>query len=196
MYPALGLGAGEKERGTLETILTSPASILEILTGKFVAVSFFGIMSAVFGILGMLAAVNFNPNIPEEIITIAMSILTFKTIFLILTLLIPITLFFAAFLLAISFYAKTFKEAQSIMGPLNILIIIPVFIGMMPGVILEPLTAWIPILNVSLAMNDIIAGTLSFKLYIEVMLSLLFFTGCSLWLSTKFVSREEIIFRG
>ena len=98
----MGLGAGEKERGTLETILTSPASILEILTGKFVAVSFFGIMSAVFGILGMLAAVNFNPNIPEEIITIAMSILTFKTIFLILTLLIPITLFFAAFLLAIS----------------------------------------------------------------------------------------------
>ena len=67
---------------------------------------------------------------------------------------------------------------------------------MMPGVILEPLTAWIPILNVSLAMNDIIAGTLSFMLYAEVMLSLLFFTGCSLWISTKFVSREEIIFRG
>ena len=82
------------------------------------------------------------------------------------------------------------------MGPLNILIIIPVLIGMMPGVTLEVSTAWIPILNVSLAMNDIIAGTLSFKLYIEVILSLLFFTGCSLWLSTKFVSREEIIFRG
>ena len=196
MYPALDLGAGEKERGTLETILTSPASQLEILTGKFIVVSFFGVMSVIFGLMGMLAAVNLNSEIPAEIITIAMTILGAKPIFLMLSLLFPIALFFAAFLLSISFYAKTFKEAQSIMGPLNILIIIPIMIGMMPGITLEASTAWIPILNVSLAMNDIIAGTLSLSLYVEVMLSLLFFTGLSMWMSVKFVSREEVIFRG
>ncbi len=196
MYPALDLGAGEKERGTLETILTSPASQLEILTGKFIVVSFFGVMSVIFGLIGMLAAVNLNSGIPEEVITIAMTILGAKPIFLMLSLLFPIALFFAAFLLSISFYAKTFKEAQSIMGPLNILIIIPIMIGMMPGITLEASTAWIPILNVSLAMNDIIAGTLSWSLYVEVMLSLLFFTGLSMWMSVKFVSREEVIFRG
>ena len=196
MYPALDLGAGEKERGTLETILTSPASQLEILTGKFIVVSFFGVMSVIFGLMGMLAAVNLNSEIPAEIITIAMTILGAKPIFLMLSLLFPIALFFAAFLLSISFYAKTFKEAQSIMGPLNILIIIPIMIGMMPGITLEASTAWIPILNVSLAMNDIIAGTLSWSLYVEVMLSLLFFTGLSMWMSVKFVSREEVIFRG
>tara|TARA_B110001454_G_scaffold31078_1_gene30348 strand:+ start:713 stop:1906 length:1194 start_codon:yes stop_codon:yes gene_type:complete len=196
MYPALDLGAGEKERGTLETILTSPASQLEILTGKFIVVSFFGVMSVIFGLMGMLAAVNLNSEIPAEVITIAMTILGAKPIFLMLSLLFPIALFFAAFLLSISFYAKTFKEAQSIMGPLNILIIIPIMIGMMPGITLEASTAWIPILNVSLAMNDIIAGTLSWPLYAEVMLSLLFFTGLSMWISVKFVSREEVIFRG
>ena len=196
MYPALDLGAGEKERGTLETILTSPASQLEILTGKFIVVSFFGVMSVIFGLMGMLGAVNLNSEIPAEIITIAMTILGAKPIFLMLSLLFPIALFFAAFLLSISFYAKTFKEAQSIMGPLNILIIIPIMIGMMPGITLEVSTAWIPILNVSLAMNDIIAGTLSWPLYAEVMLSLLFFTGLSIWISVKFVSREEVIFRG
>jgi sodium transport system permease protein len=196
MYPALDLGAGEKERGTLETILTSPASQLEILTGKFIVVSFFGVMSVIFGLMGMLGAVNLNSEIPAEIITIAMTILGAKPIFLMLSLLFPIALFFAAFLLSISFYAKTFKEAQSIMGPLNILIIIPIMIGMMPGITLEASTAWIPILNVSLAMNDIIAGTLSWSLYVEVMLSLLFFTGLSMWMSVKFVSREEVIFRG
>ena len=196
MYPALDLGAGEKERGTLETILTSPASQLEILTGKFIVVSFFGVMSVIFGLMGMLGAVNLNSEIPAEIITIAMTILGAKPIFLMLSLLFPIALFFAAFLLSISFYAKTFKEAQSIMGPLNILIIIPIMIGMMPGITLEASTAWIPILNVSLAMNDIIAGTLSWPLYAEVMLSLLFFTGLSMWISVKFVSREEVIFRG
>ena len=196
MYPALDLGAGEKERGTLETILTSPASQLEILTGKFIVVSFFGVMSVIFGLMGMLGAVNLNSDIPAEVITIAMTILGVKPIFLMLSLLFPIALFFAAFLLSISFYAKTFKEAQSIMGPLNILIIIPIMIGMMPGITLEASTAWIPILNVSLAMNDIIAGTLSWSLYVEVMLSLLFFTGLSMWISVKFVSREEVIFRG
>ena len=196
MYPALDLGAGEKERGTLETILTSPASQLEILTGKFIVVSFFGVMSVIFGLMGMLGAVNLNSEIPAEVITIAMTILGAKPIFLMLSLLFPIALFFAAFLLSISFYAKTFKEAQSIMGPLNILIIIPIMIGMMPGITLEASTAWIPILNVSLAMNDIIAGTLSWPLYAEVMLSLLFFTGLSIWISVKFVSREEVIFRG
>ena len=196
MYPALDLGAGEKERGTLETILTSPASQLEILTGKFIVVSFFGVMSVIFGLMGILAAVNLSSEIPAEVITIAMTILGVKPIFLMLSLLFPIALFFAAFLLSISFYAKTFKEAQSIMGPLNILIIIPIMIGMMPGITLEASTAWIPILNVSLAMNDIIAGTLSWPLYAEVMLSLLFFTGLSMWISVKFVSREEVIFRG
>jgi len=196
MYPALDLGAGEKERGTLETILTSPASQLEILTGKFIVVSFFGVMSVVFGLMGMLAAVNLNSEIPAEVIAIAMTILGAKPIFLMLSLLFPIALFFAAFLLSISFYAKTFKEAQSIMGPLNILIIIPIMIGMMPGIMLDISTAWIPILNVSLAMNDIIAGTLSWSLYAEVMLSLLFFTALSMWISVKFVSREEVIFRG
>ena len=58
MYPALDLGAGEKERGTLETILTSPASQIQILTGKFLVVSFFGIMSVAFGLIGMLIAVS------------------------------------------------------------------------------------------------------------------------------------------
>lgn len=196
MYPALDLGAGEKERGTLETILTSPASQIEILSGKFIVVSIFGIMSVIFGLIGMLAAVKLNPGIPEEIISIAMNILGVKPMLLILTLLIPIALFFASFLLSISFYAKTFKEAQSIMGPLNMLIVFPIMIGLMPGITLSVSTAWIPILNVSLAMNDIIAGTLSWPLYAEVMLSLLFFTGFSMWMSVKFISREEVIFRG
>ncbi|MAJ45108.1 MAG: hypothetical protein CMF96_10255 [Candidatus Marinimicrobia bacterium] len=196
MYPALDLGSGEKERGTLETILTSPATKIEILFGKFIVVSCFAIMSVIFGLIGILVAVNINSDIPEEIVSVAMRILGIKSIFLILSLLFPVALFFASFLLSISFYANSFKEAQSIMGPLNILIIIPIMIGMMPGITLDISNAWIPILNVSLAMNDIIAGNLSFPLYFEVMGSLLFFTGISIWLSVRFISRESVIFRG
>ena len=196
MYPALDLGAGEKERGTLETILTSPANQIEILSGKFIVVSFFGIMSVIFGLLGMFVAIKMNQEIPAEIISVALNILGPKPLFLLLSLLFPIALFFASFLLSISFYAKSFKEAQSIMGPLNLIIILPIMIGLMPGITLDTTTALIPILNVSLAMNDIIAGTLSFPLYMEVMFSLLFFTALSMWASVKFVSKESVIFRG
>ena len=196
MYPALDLGAGEKERGTLETILTSPASQIEILCGKFIVVSSFGVLSVVFGLLGLLAAVKINADIPAEMINVAMNILGLKPVILMLSLLIPIALFFGALLLAVSFYAKTYKEAQSIMGPLNFMIIIPILIGTFPGIVLDPMTAWIPILNVSLAMNDIIAGTITFPLYVEVFLSLLIFTILSIFIAIRFVSREDVIFRG
>ena len=195
-YPALGLGVSEKERGTLETILTSPASQFEILFGKFIVVSFFGIMSVISVLIGIFVVVNLLTNIPQEILSIGMKILSIESISLMFFLLIPLSLLFAAFLLSISFYSKTFKEAQSIMGPLQMIVIFITIIGTMPGITLNFKTAWIPILNVSLAMNDIISGTLSYSLYFFVVLSLLFFTFFSIWLSIKFMSREDVIFRG
>lgn len=196
IYPALGLGVSEKERGTLETILTSPASLYEILFGKFIVVSFFGIMSVFSVLIGMVAVVNLLADVPEEIIEIAIKILSPKSVLLILFLLIPISLLFAASMLSLSFYAKTFKEAQSIMTPLQMGVIFTVAVGTMPGISLKASTAWIPVLNVSLAMNEVISGTLSYPLYFEVVGSLLFFTGCSIWASIKFMSREDVIFRG
>ena len=196
IYPALGLGVSEKERGTLETILTSPASLHEILFGKFIVVSFFGIMSVFSVLLGMFAVVNILADIPDEIMDIAIKILSPKSVLLMLFLLIPISLLFAAFMLSLSFYAKTFKEAQSIMTPIQMVVIFTVLIGTMPGITLNATTALIPVLNVSLAMNEVISGTLSYPLYLEVVGSLLFFTGCSIWVSIKFMSREDVIFRG
>ena len=195
LYPALDMGAGEKERGTLETILTSPALRIEIMLGKFVVVAFFGIMSAIFGLIGLVLAVKSNSDIPSEIIMKASDILDPSSILLVMLLLIPISLFFSSFLLAISFYSKSFKEAQSITGPMNFLIIIPLVIGTMPGIILSPMTAWIPILNVSLAMNDIIAGVISVSLYLEVFISQLIFASLSIWLSIRFINKENVIFR-
>ena len=195
LYPALDMGAGEKERGTLETILTSPALRIEIMLGKFIVVAIFGIMSAIFGLLGLVLAVRSNSDIPAEIIMKATDILDPGSIFMVMMLLIPISLFFSSFLLAVSFYAKSFKEAQSITGPMNFLIIIPLVIGTLPGIVLSPMTAWIPILNVSLAMNDIIAGVISLPLYLEVFVSQLIFASLSIWMSIRFINKESVIFR-
>ena len=137
-----------------------------------------------------------NSGIPSEIIDVAVSILSINTLLLMLSLLIPIALFFSSFLLSVSFYAKTYKEAQSIIAPLQMLIIFPILIGTFPGIILEASTAWIPILNVSLAMNEIIAGTISIPLFLEVFFSLLLFTALSIYIAIQFASREDVIFRG
>lgn len=196
LYPAIDLGAGEKERGTLETLLTAPATRFQILLGKFGVIVLAGVMSALVSMLGLFIAVSQGTEIPPELINMVIGILDVKSILLVLSLLILLTVFLAAFLLSISIYARSFKEAQSLVSPLMIVVIVPVFIGLMPGITLDATTALIPILNVSLATKDIIAGTIRPALLAEVYLSLIALAAISLYGCAKWFEREETIFRG
>jgi sodium transport system permease protein len=196
MYPAIDLAAGEKERGTLETLLTSPAGRLEILLGKFGVVVLTGIVTAAVSILGMYLGIRMSREIPPEILQVILNMLEWDSIALTLSLLLPLTAFFAAFLLSISIFSKSFKEAQSVISPLFVVIIIPAFIGLMPGMTLNAKTALIPILNVSLATKAIIAGTVSPIILAEVYLSLIALALVSLWACAWFFGRESTIFRG
>lgn len=196
MYPAIDLAAGEKERGTLETLLTAPAGRLEILLGKFGVVVLTGIVTAGVSILGMYLGIRTSKEIPQELLQVIMNMLEWDSIALTLSLLLPLTVFFAAFLLSISIFAKSFKEAQSVISPLFVVIIIPAFIGLMPGMSLNSKTALIPILNVSLATKAIIADTITPLILAEVYLSLIVLALVSLWACAWFFGRESTIFRG
>jgi len=195
-YPAIDLAAGEKERGTIETLLVSPANRLQIVLGKFLVVMQASLMSAVVGFIGMYIAVQQLNDVSGKLMNILLKILEFKSIALVLSLLIPISIFFAAILLSLSIYAKSFKEAQSIMTPLNFMVIIPAAIGMMPGIKLTTLTAMIPILNISLASKEVLAGTIKTGLLIETYLSLFILAGITLYFCTQWFKREDVIFRG
>ena len=99
-------------------------------------------------------------NVPKEMIAFASDILQLKTILLLLSLFVPAAMFFAGLILSISFYAKSFKEAQSITQPLLFAIFFPVISGtFIPGIHLNNFIALIPILNVALASKEIVAGT-------------------------------------
>jgi len=124
------------------------------------------------------------------------AILDVQTVVLVLSLLFPLSMFFAAFLLSMSIFARSYKEAQSMISPLMIVVILPVMIGLFPGVTLGPLTAMIPILNVSLATKEIIAGTVKTGLLLEVYASLILLAGLSLFGCARWFQREETIFRG
>ena len=79
------------------------------------------------------------------------------------SLLLPLTIFFAGVMIPIAVYAKTFKEAQSIITPLNIVMVLPAMVGFFPGIELNYLTACIPVVNVVLATKELISGTLEFS---------------------------------
>ena len=196
MYPALDLGAGEKERGTIETLLTSPAGRMEILLGKFGVISLSGFLSAISGIIGLFVGLQFMTELPLEIITTMRSIIEVKTIALILSLIVPVSIFFSAILLSISFYAKSFKEAQSLVTPINILILFPALIGLIPGVELNWKTALIPIVNIALVTKEIIAETVSSVLLLEVYGSMIILAVIGLFFTRWWFNREEVIFRG
>jgi sodium transport system permease protein len=196
MYPAIDLAAGEKERGTLETLLTSPAGRLEILLGKFGVVVLTGIASALVSIVGMYIGIRQSPEIPPEVLNAILGILEVSSIVMLLSLLLPLTIFFASVLLSLSIIAKSFKEAQSTVTPLMVFIIVPAFIGLMPGMELSVKTALVPILNVSLATRAIIAGSASPALLAEVYASLILLAALGMLGCAWIFGREEAIFRG
>jgi sodium transport system permease protein len=196
MYPAIDLAAGEKERSTIETLLTSPANRFQIVVGKFMVVTLAGLISAGVSIIGLFIAVKQAFRIPPQILDALLRIIEPGSIALLLSLLVPLCVFFAAVLLSFSIYAKSFKEAQSIMTPMNFIVIIPAIIGMLPGFKLNATTALLPIINVSLATKDIISGTIKTGLLLEVYLSLFILAGISLFFCTRWFEREDVIFRG
>jgi sodium transport system permease protein len=161
MYPAIDLFTGEKERGTIETLLTTPVSRLQILIGKMCVVVLSGMLAATCALVGLyfsIEVLNLVEN--EEILTIVRGILTPGFIIMLFLLLLPLTIFFAGVMIPIAVYAKSFKEAQSIITPLNIVMVLPAMIGLLPGIELNLVTACIPVINVVLATKQLIAGTL------------------------------------
>jgi len=195
MYPAIDLAAGEKERGTLETLLSSPVDRVQILVGKFGVVVLTGITSATVSLLGLYAGIRYASAVPQEFVDMVMSILEPASILLLISLLLPLTVFFAALLLSISFLARSFKEAQSMIGPLYPVIIIPAFIGLMPGMRLTAGTAVVPILNVSLATRAIISRQIPAGAMALVYASLAAYAAAALLLCSRVFARESAIFR-
>ncbi len=162
LYPAIDLFTGEKERKTLETLLTTPVVRWKILVGKMMVVVVSGIAAASFALLGLYLTLNVFELVPNaEIMGIVNSILSVPFILSLYILLIPLTVFFAGVMIPITISAKSFKEAQSILTPVNFIIILPAMIGFIPGIELDLATAFIPIVNIVLATKELVAGTLS-----------------------------------
>jgi sodium transport system permease protein len=169
MYPAIDLFTGEKERGTIETLLTVPVLRWKILIGKMMVVVCSGMLAASCALAGLFISIEFlDLTDNKELLGIIHSILTPYFILSMFALLFPLVIFFAGLMIPIAIYAKSFKEAQSIITPLNIVVVLPSMVGFFPGVALDLNTVFIPVINVVLATKELIAGTLSLSYFLSV----------------------------
>ncbi len=195
MYVCIDLFAGEKERGTWETILTAPVHRRDILVGKMLVVAGSGMLSASLAILGISLSLQLFPEIPAELKSVIFQIINLRFVLLLLAMILPLAIFFAGILIPVSLYARTFKEAQSIITPMNFLVVIPALVGTLPGITLNSATAFIPILNITLATKQIIANTISYPLLIQVFGCLILYSAIAVMLSFRQFNNEKNVLR-
>lgn len=156
LYPAVDLTAGEKERGTLETLLVSGARPVDVMAAKYLTVSVVAVVTALANLVAMGATFGFGLSFGGSGTTSFQ--LTWGQALTMFACLIPTALLMAGVSLAVASTARTFKEGQSLMSPLLLACLAPALLSQMPGVELNGFTALVPLLNVALLIKASVLG--------------------------------------
>lgn len=211
MYPAMDLTAGEKERGTMETLLCSPVPRINLVLGKFLVVltgslsamvlslASMGISAAAAGLIflnghggtGKLATAAAHAKASG----VAMPTIDLLGLFGVVAMVFPVAVLFSALLFTISLFAKSYKEAQSYTAPMIIFVIMPAVVGMLPGIELNARLALVPILNLSLVCKEMLSGVWHWNYIGLIFGSSCFYAAAALAFAVKMFNREDVIFR-
>jgi len=194
LYPALDVTAGEKERFTLETLLLAPVSRFEIAAGKFVVVFVAAIVAAVLTTTSMVITFTHGILPPEVMASFEVE---FQPLALLLTasLVLPVAALYASALLAVGVVARSFKEAQSYTVPLQFIMVLPTLVSMLPDVEAESYLAWIPFVNISVLMKELLKGNYLWSFYGVTLLSTLLLTLLGLGVTSWLFRRESVLLR-
>lgn len=202
MYPAIDATAGEKERGTLETLLTLPVKNHEIIIAKFLTVAFMGIVSAFMNIISMAVMIiymvkllstkavgnmgldikNFNVAtfVPAMIVTI-LAVLAFS-------------LFISAVTMCITAFAKSYKEANNYITPLTLVVMFTAYIGFIPNIELTRNMALIPVANICLLIKELLLFKAQMNMIIVVLVSNIVYAILAILLLSRIYDSENVLF--
>jgi sodium transport system permease protein len=199
LHPAIDLTAGEKERGTMETILASAVSRGELVLGKFFFVLTTSLITAAISLtsygLTLKSAPSRGMARGAESAKNFVATFSLKSLAMVFGMVLPLAMFFAATLIAIALIARNYKEAQSYVGPIMIFAIIPAVISILPGIELNAKLALVPILNVSLVSKEVLSGSYPWGFIGLVFASTCFYAAIALAVAALQFQREEVIFR-
>ncbi len=202
MYPAIDTTAGEKERGTLETLLTLPIRNHEMILAKFLTVALMGIISALLNVISMgfmifylvklvqseaasslgfdLKSFNFASFLPASLVTI-LAIMAFS-------------LFISAVTMCIAALAKSYKEANNYITPLTLIVMLTGYIGFIPNIELDNRMAMIPVANICLLVKNLLLFKADLGPTAIVLLTNVIYAGLAIMLLSKIYDSESILF--
>lgn len=192
IYTSTDTTAGEKERGTLETILTFPISRKELIFGKYLAISISGIVTLLIGVLLSIVSLYYvknNFSIYDNVI------FNINTITILLTILILLfyTLFISGLCITIASFTKSFKEAQSALTPISLVTCIPMFLEML-NINISGVLSFIPIINHTIVINNILTSSININNILITIISSIIYIIVLLLFINKMYKSEKILF--
>ncbi len=192
-YPAVDLAAGEKERGTLETLLVAPVTRQEIVLGKFVAIWIIAIVTALLNLFvmgitfsklaGMMGTGKIAFDLPASAVVIVSVIL------------IPTAALFSAIALALSSFATSYKEGQHYMSPLFLAAMPLAMVALLPNIELGYGIALVPVANVVLLVKSMLLGGHAMGPALVATGAMVVYAGLAIAAAVSIFKRESVLFR-
>jgi sodium transport system permease protein len=202
-YPAVDVAAGEKERGTMETLLISPARRSEIVMGKFFTVVTFSISTVLLNLLSMGITGKYLISLArnEALTRMGADSLSFpgpwELMWLIL-LLLPLSAFYSAVSLALATFARSTKEGQYYLTPLLLVTLGLTMFCLSPVVDIDAFYSILPVVGPALLLKEVLAspGSSAPLVYgIPVLATSIAYSLAGLWWAISMFNREDVLFR-
>lgn len=192
IYTSTDTTASEKERGTLETILTFPISRKELIFGKYLAISISGIVTLLIGVFLSILSLYYVKNSFSIYDNVIFNINTI-TILLTILILLFYTLFISGLCITIASFTKSFKEAQSALTPISLVTCIPMFLEML-NINISGVLSFIPIINHTIVINNILTSSININNILITIISSIIYIIVLLLFINKMYKSEKILF--
>jgi sodium transport system permease protein len=192
-YAALDLTAGEKERGTLQTLLTAPVRSVEIVAGKYLAVLTLTLAATVCNLGSLALTLSRATAAMESGARFSLGLSSAGAIFLTV---LPAALLIVALLMAVGVLARSYREGQSYLMPLLLLVMLAGFASFLPGAELSAGTALVPLLNVTLLVHDILIGKAGATQVMVVWAVSLAWAVLGILLAARVFQTEQVLLSG
>ncbi len=199
MYPAIDLTAGEKERGTIETLLCCPVDRVNLVLGKFLMVVTASMSTVFLALSSMGATFQFAKTVLGHSVPAAelqmVTTIDPKGLAAVFVFLIPAAVMLSAILLMLGLFSRSFREAQSYVGPMMMVVAMTTIFAILPGVEMNAHLAIVPIVNVSLASKEMMAGAWHWNYLLLTFGSTCLYAALALAATVWLFHREEVVFR-
>ncbi len=197
MYPAIDTTAGERERGTLETILTLPVSNQELIMSKFLTVATIGVVSALLNVISMGGIMVYMLKMMESMGADKMNVNMMRFVPAICVCILCIfafAIFISAITMCVCAFAKTYKEANNYITPLMLVVMFASFVGFVPNIQLTNNMALVPVANICLLIRDILVFKFDIGIITIVLISNIAYGVIAVMLLGKIYNSEAILF--